>query len=303
MYGSYMTSHNIGPHEGDNNPKYQQVFEAAELKAAKRKPKAPEPPRKCKEEDRLNPEQVEELKTRQPVLSAPRKFPSKEILKPDLYEAKRFKSEHNTPDTSNLQEARPVTQASKAEHKLLPGRTREAEVNLSRTVPRGIAAPTTAPAAPLLSQTTKQPVLLRPSQEVVKPVSVAPPAQRREAEQPRLKAIREEPQEEETKGLDEGRIEDEKESRDPDEVRTEGEACSEVHHHSPSRRFTTTSYQAMTGKNLNSEPLVYEPFRYCKNCQSHLLPERPELTVEDMLRPPRHLGELPVQELDPKIYR
>jgi hypothetical protein len=63
-------------------------------------------------------------------------------------------------------------------------------------------------------------------------------------------------------------------------------------------------YQDMFGRLIAlPEPVVYEPFRYYKNCQVNLVPERPELNVEDMLRPPRSLGELLVQELNPRNYR
>lgn len=319
MYGSYMTSHNIGPHEGDNNPKYQQVYEAAELKAVKRKPKAPEPPRKCKEEDRLNPEQVEELKSRKPVLSQPRKFPSKEIVKPDLYDAKRFKSEHNTPDTSKLHEAKPLpVEAKKAsiqptDRTNAAGRLKgsQSEANLSRTLPRAAALPSSGPTLPL-SQTTKQEVLVkspkqpaevpakgppqhstRSLQQATRPVSAAPVPQ---VLKPRLETLEEELPEANPLELDEAHIEEG--HYDPDNC----EACLNPREKLPSKRFLSTSYREMTGRATKTEPLVYEPFRYCKNCQNCLLPERPELTVEDMLRPPRHLGELPVEELNPKTY-
>lgn len=34
-----------------------------------------------------------------------------------------------------------------------------------------------------------------------------------------------------------------------------------------------------------------------------MLAEQTELTAEDMLRPPRNLGEIPVQELNPRHYK
>mmetsp|Transcript_24683 Transcript_24683/g.43506 ORF Transcript_24683/g.43506 Transcript_24683/m.43506 type:complete len:609 (+) Transcript_24683:644-2470(+) len=306
MYGSYMTSHNIGPHEGDNNPRYQQVYEAAELKAAKRKPKAPEPPRKCKEEDRLNPEQVEEHKARQPILPASRKFPSKEIIKPDLYDAKRFKSEHNTPDTSNLLEAKAAPALVQKSSKPPTDRVREVErikelenpdVNLSRTVPRAAASISTPPQLKNFGSTAKQqPVLAgKGSQPSGRTVSITPAIPKVEEER-RLETVYEEPNVEAEALLDNARIETEPRQE-------ECQTCTDDVLRSPSKRFLSTAYQDMTGRLTKPEPLVYEPYRYCKGCQSGLLPERPELTVEDMLRPPRHLGELPVQELDPKIYR
>jgi hypothetical protein len=275
MYGSYMTSHNMGPHEGDNNPKYQQVYEAAELKAAKRKPKAPEPPRKCREEDRLNPEQIEELKSRQPVLSAPRKFPSKEIVKPDLYEARRFKSEHNTPNISGIQEATRY-KAVEAEGKPHSEGV-EVEDLLVKTLPRGQIPPQTAmqagqPKGPQIAGAT---------------------VQRSEDDEQQLDEGNEERDEQTLKG-----------EEDHSHEERVCESCADQMPLSPSKRFAATTYQDMFGRlNALPDPLVNEPFRYCKNCQVNLVPERPELAVEDMLRPPRCLGELPVQELNPRNYR
>jgi hypothetical protein len=67
----------------------------------------PEPPRNCREEDRLNPEQVEELKRRNPLTALPFEDVKKTITdtrgrvqvtdlhikKPDLVNSLRFASE------------------------------------------------------------------------------------------------------------------------------------------------------------------------------------------------------------------
>lgn len=318
MYGSYMNSHNMGPHEGDNNPKYQQVYETAELKAAKRKPKAPEPPRMCKEEDRLNPDQVEELKGRNSVLPASRKFPSKDIVKPNLYDAKRFKSEHNTPDTSKLQESK-VADSNKAS-KQPTDRGKETEknkgaeaTNLSKTMPRGQVAQVISP----IGQTSKgkgiQPlassVLAPPPavdeenetvQDIVNEVLDVPKSITEPTSIPKSKAMPTDPQYKNTPKIGGSILHNPAdEAHEPRPL----QICPDHAAMSPSRRFTSTAYQEMTSKPYTTQPLVYEPFRYCKKCQSCLLPERPELTVEDMLRPPKNLGELPVQELNPRIYR
>lgn len=104
MYGNYLATHNVGAQEGANNPMYQQVYETAELYASKRPTKKPEPPRKCKDEDRLTPDQVEELKRRSQITGKERKNPSKPIIKPDLLKAKTFQSVHSTPNLSRVEE-------------------------------------------------------------------------------------------------------------------------------------------------------------------------------------------------------
>lgn len=100
MYGDYLKTHNIAPHEGQNNPEYSQVYGTAEKKALQKKPRSPEPPRKCKNEDSLTSVHVEELKQRCNILGETRTLPSKQIVKPDLINTKQFKSEQNTPEIS-----------------------------------------------------------------------------------------------------------------------------------------------------------------------------------------------------------
>lgn len=100
MYGDYMKTHNIAPHEGSNNPSTQQVYEIAETKALQKQVKAQTLPRKCKDEDRLPPDEVAKLKQRSQILAKEREKPSKKILKPDLTKEKLFKSEHNSAENS-----------------------------------------------------------------------------------------------------------------------------------------------------------------------------------------------------------
>lgn len=100
LYGDYLKSHNIAPHEGKNNPLYSQVYKEAETKALSKRARSPEPPRKCKDEDRLNQQQVDDLKKRSQILAEKKDKPSKRIMKPNLLEVKTFKSEHGTPENS-----------------------------------------------------------------------------------------------------------------------------------------------------------------------------------------------------------
>lgn len=62
MYGEYLKSHSIVPHEQPNNPQFAQVYHVADMKGSRAKPRKPEAPRKVQEEDRLMPEEVEQLK-------------------------------------------------------------------------------------------------------------------------------------------------------------------------------------------------------------------------------------------------
>ncbi|CAG9336286.1 unnamed protein product [Blepharisma stoltei] len=100
LYGDYMKTYNIAPHEGLNNPEYAQVYKNTEMRGLMKKPRSPEPPRKCKDEDRLSQEQVAELKRRSEIIAELKNTPSKRIIKPNLYEVKTFKSVHSTPNSS-----------------------------------------------------------------------------------------------------------------------------------------------------------------------------------------------------------
>lgn len=95
-------SHNINPQSGDNKPMYKQVFERAILGAniptkstSKSPPKnkmvrRPILPKKVREDIRLSPSQIEEQKTRNPIM--PKKYengPEHIIIeKPDLSKEK-----------------------------------------------------------------------------------------------------------------------------------------------------------------------------------------------------------------------
>ena len=63
-------------------------------------PIQPQPPRKCKEEDRFTPKQIEEIKARAPITGEKKLSEGIKIEAPNLMEARRFASEHNTPEGS-----------------------------------------------------------------------------------------------------------------------------------------------------------------------------------------------------------
>ena len=99
-YGEYMKSHNISAHLGTSQPEYHQIYGNAERIAQLRKPIQPQPPRKCKEEDRFTPKQIEEIKARAPIHGEKKLSEGIKIEAPNLMETKRFASEHNTPEGS-----------------------------------------------------------------------------------------------------------------------------------------------------------------------------------------------------------
>lgn len=54
VYGNYLKTHNVNPHKQGNHPEFKQVYGHAELAATALPISQPEPPRKCKEDFRLN---------------------------------------------------------------------------------------------------------------------------------------------------------------------------------------------------------------------------------------------------------
>ncbi|CAD8169438.1 unnamed protein product [Paramecium octaurelia] len=106
VYGQHMLSHNVQPHRNKNDPFFIQTYQNALRKGAAVANVEPEPPRNCREEDRLNPEQVEAQKQRnqltpQPYSELKKQLESKgkstipefNIKKPDLTNTLRFASE------------------------------------------------------------------------------------------------------------------------------------------------------------------------------------------------------------------
>lgn len=93
FYGNYMLSHNINPIDGDNLPQEKQVYASAMLKTIKNnKLRKPEPPRKVPDEIRNTPEELNEIKARNPIFQQRNQFPNRDIGKPNLMKAKYFNS-------------------------------------------------------------------------------------------------------------------------------------------------------------------------------------------------------------------
>jgi hypothetical protein len=257
MYGNYLATHNIAPHEDGNKPDYAQVYSTAELYSTKRAPRAPEPPRKCKEEDRLSPEQVEELKKRQPIFASERKQPSKPIIKPDLYNTKRFMSEHNTPNQSVMESAKSKTQGKSDKNEKIETQQQGPTITFHpehQTQPQPQGFPSVqsqqvphfqsqdhyqAPSFPAFPAFPAFPEAPKPQPEVfssrqpLKKVSLS--------YNPINPHLTQEP--------------------------TDREICEECNIE-PSHRVITTTYKDMTS-NIGGAvaPPAYEPYRYCKCCR------------------------------------
>lgn len=100
VYGDYLKTHNVNPESGMNNPQYKQVYGRAVISATaplKGSPKGshekstitrvPHLPRKVRDDIRLKPHELEELKARNPIM--PPSYKDKGLLniqKPDLKE-------------------------------------------------------------------------------------------------------------------------------------------------------------------------------------------------------------------------
>lgn len=114
VYGQYMLSHNVNPQSGDNKPEYKQVFGRAIIgahqpvvkgpglkKSPTKKERVPHLPKKVREDIRLTPGEVEELKSRNPIM--PHSFTDEghvNIVKPNLAKEKYLQSNHTTPAES-----------------------------------------------------------------------------------------------------------------------------------------------------------------------------------------------------------
>lgn len=258
MYGNYLATHNIAPHEDGNRPDYAQVYSTAELYSTKRAPRAPEPPRKCKEEDRLSPEQVEELKKRQPIFPNERKNPSKPIIKPDLYNTKRFMSEHNSPNQSVMESVKAKSQGKsdqieRAETQQQgPGITFHPE---HQTQPQSQAYP-----SPQI-QPSSQP-----------PQQVAQYQSQSLQEQYQIPSIPEVPKSQPEVFSSRQPVKKVSLSYNPINPHfahepTDREICDECNIE-PTGRVITTTYKDMTN-NIGGAvvPPPYEPYRYCKCCR------------------------------------
>ena len=297
MYGDYMKTHNIAPHEGANNPQTQQVYEIAEIKALQKQSKPQIVPRKCRDEDRLPPEEVDKLKKRSLILAKSKNKPSKEIIKPNLLEEKLFKSEHGTPNASEGEDE-PVIRLQPKTEKVEKTVKNEEKVEksgknyASKEKPedkrlkienrvnnvedkKGVSG--SKPGEPVLNKGNKNGLskMLAGNPQVE-------PQELHEAEE-----NSELPENAEEKEDPEGK------SQDAD---VQAEDCNECNRNMFSK-LVRTSYQDMTSKMVvNKNNQVIEPYKYCARCRDCLY-------NDDVLRPPYSLGEIPPQELDPKNYK
>lgn len=281
MYGNYLATHNVAAQEGANNPMYQQVYETAELYASKRPAKEPEPPRKCKDEDRLTPQQVKELKQRSQITGKERKNPSKPIVKPDLIKAKTFQSVHSTPNLSRAEEG-PVVQLPTASQPPAVIRPPTHEERLTtRPSPEAKKA---ADAKPRPEQVVRLPA--DPHEETPMPVK----ADLTEAEpiRPATSELQRVPVRDEAVQLD-----PRTETGSPRTIRLqptpsliplspaprlgeEGQAqarkpedCDQCMEENLRHMQYVTAYRDMTGKaGYQPEIPLAQPFRYCERCQT-----------------------------------
>ena len=262
MYGDYMKTHNIAPHEGSNNPNTQQVYELAESKALKKLAKPQILPRKCKDEDRLPPEEVEKLKKRSQVLAKERAQPSKPIVKPNLAEEKIFKSEHNSPNQSDNEA--PKKSVTKTSGK--PKQTKKIS-----DIPKSAKENSTASKhKPKISDS-------RPAEEanLIELESANPPELPAEASK-----------------TDEVRS---------NNVEIQVEDCAECVTRNFGR-LLKTSYQEMTsGVTIDKKNQIIEPYKYCARCRDCLYPDdvmRPPYSLGEI--PPQELDPKNYKTLPPQ---
>ena len=262
MYGDYMKTHNIAPHEGANNPLTQQVYEPAETKGLQKKAKAPALPRKCKDEDRLPPDEIEKLKKRSQILSKDREKPSKKIPKPDLLAAKIFKSEHNSPNQSGDEQPEKVS-----------GKKTKVKVPVKNETPS-------------VSTKTNQ----KAKEKVINPI--------KEKEELKEKTEKDEENEEKHIEVEEQSKMDEALSHD---VEVQAEDCGECSKHNFGK-LLKTSYQQMTsGVIVDKKNQIVEPYKYCAKCRDNLFPEeviRPPYSLGEI--PPQELDPKNYKTLPPQ---
>ncbi|CAK94134.1 unnamed protein product (macronuclear) [Paramecium tetraurelia] len=141
IYGQHLLSHNVQPHRNRNDPYYIQTYQNALRKGAAVANVEPEPPRNCREEDRLNPEQVEALKSRNPLTPQPYQdlkkqldskgkqvIPEFSIKKPDLSNTLRFASEAGSVQGEQLQQENKKSQQKiKRPQSALDNRTQKSQ--------------------------------------------------------------------------------------------------------------------------------------------------------------------------------
>ena len=295
MYGDYMKTHNIAPHEGSNNPQTQQVYEIAETKALGRASKPQIVPRKCKDEDRLPPEEVDKIKQRSLILPKNKLKPSKEIVKPNLLEEKIFKSEHGTPHDSEDEAEKPQTKSQLSLNKpssKAPQGSQGSQVPVVAQVPQALQI--------LSKPGDKKPA--RKSQDL-EPTASNPEKSRNPSNVnnpknllgrvPDDRNIEEAKEQDEQSEVHRNDYHEEDKSHD---ASAQAEDCADCNRQN-FNKLIRTSYQDMTGKiTVDRNNQIVEPYKYCARCRDCLY-------SEDVLKPPYSLGEIPPQELNPKNYK
>jgi hypothetical protein len=290
MYGDYMKTHNIAPHEGANNPETQQVYEIAETKALQKSSKPQVVPRKCRDEDRLPPEEVEKLKQRSLILPKNKSKVSKEIIKPNLLEEKLFKSEHNTPKGSDDEQVNEKSKPSQITGKKIVNNGNSEANGKNKNVKSQDLDQNDGKSAKdlkILSDNKDMGQKERNSRISLPKQSLG-------------KGLNEDEKQVTDKTEDENhfegqRHEDRYEDKSQD-ASVQAEDCFECNQQNFGK-LVRTSYQDMTGKvTVDKKNQIVEPYKYCVRCRDCLY-------NEDVLKPPYSLGEIPPQELNPKNYK
>jgi hypothetical protein len=267
MYGDYMKTHNIAPHEGSNNPSTQQVYEIAEIKALQRQAKPQHLPRKCKDEDRLPPEEIDKIKKRSQILPKEREKPSKKIIKNDLLQEKLFKSEHNSSNESEDDHPK-----NKSKTTLKPKKTlqnKEEPISTQSKIKESV------------NKSAKEPDSKLTKDSNSKTIKEQEDKTHKDSEELKIE-IEEVPKPEEVKSHD---------------AHVQAEDCDDCAKGYSLKKLLRTSYQDMTSKVVvDKNNQIVEPYKYCNRCRDYLY-------AENVMQPPYSLAEIPPQELNPKNYK
>jgi hypothetical protein len=103
VYGHYMLTHNINPHRRPNCPTYFQVYNSAHNKAFENGEPKLEPTRDLPKPVELTKEELEDLKTRNPIMPGePARNMKRHVKQLDLMKEVCFASKHSTPAPSEF---------------------------------------------------------------------------------------------------------------------------------------------------------------------------------------------------------
>ena len=281
-YGQYMKSHSISAHLGDSKPEYHQIHQNAERIAQLRKPIQPQPPRKCKEEDRFTPKQIEELKARAPIHGEKKLSEGIKIEAPNLMEARRFASVHNTPEPSidGDTSAAPKGKTAPKKTGARPQTGKPASRKAASSQGSKAATPKRAPghAAKKSVDTVEFDLEERPS-------PVAPPKEEPIAE----------PKEETIESLKSGQEIESGAAEAKDATQRPKSA-------GPPKHFFT-SYQAMNTGVESKAPKPYEVLPYVQQIAPPEVSQQLTSASFAPAEPDTYLGYIPPQERDPKNYK